>query len=84
MSFAGDNSFEKLQSTTEQTEKEVNSFRPEIISSTELQNGDVVFCCNFEDFSHVYLCKSSKNNKPENYKLIIDSSEIIGTLLIII
>lgn len=49
-----------------------------IPSNTELKSGDVVFCSHFEDFNHIYLCKSSKNAIPENYCLVIDSSKEKG------
>lgn len=39
--------------------------------NTEFKSGDIVFCCHFEDFNHIYLCKSSNNNViPENINLI--------------
>jgi len=55
----------------------------EIISSINFKNGDIVFCTNFEDFNHVYLCKSSKNGTPENNCVIIDSSKVTGIYIYI-
>jgi len=55
-----------------------NSRKSEIISSIELKNGDTVFCSHFEDFNHVYLCKSSKHASSENNDVIIDFSKVTG------
>lgn len=56
----------------------INLSELEKMSYTELKCGDVVFCCHFEDFNHIYICKSYKNTVPENYYLIIDSSKEKG------
>lgn len=58
-----------------------NPFESEVISSIELKSGDIVFCCHFEDFNNMYLCKSSTDNVgPENFKVIIDFSKVAGNL----
>uniref|UniRef100_A0A2S2R425 Tudor domain-containing protein n=2 Tax=Sipha flava TaxID=143950 RepID=A0A2S2R425_9HEMI len=54
----------------------INLPEPESVTNIELKNGDIVFCCNFEDFNHIYLCKSSKNTIPQNNNFIIDASKI--------
>jgi hypothetical protein len=56
----------------------INLPEPESVTNIELKNGDIVFCCNFEDFNHIYLCKSSKNTIPQNNNFIIDASKIKG------
>lgn len=63
------------------TENEILSNLSEIekTSSIELKSGDIVFCCNFVDFDHLFLCKGSKNStKPDNFNVIVDSSKLKG------
>lgn len=56
----------------------INSPEPESVTNIELKNGDIVFCSHFEDFNHIYLCKSSKSTTPENNNFIIDASKVKG------
>lgn len=58
----------------------INSPELELITNNELKNGDIVFCCYFEDFNHIYLCKSSssKSIMPDNKNFIIDASKVKG------
>ncbi|XP_026818102.1 uncharacterized protein LOC113557019 isoform X2 [Rhopalosiphum maidis] len=66
-------SIKKEQNNTKNETLLISSPKPEIIY-IELRTGDTVFCSHFEDFNHLYLCKSSKNNTiPENYSMMIDS-----------
>jgi len=74
MIFFAEESIKKEQNFTKNETLLINSPEPEIISNIELRTGDTVFCSHFEDFNHLYLCKSSKNNTiPENYSMMIDS-----------
>lgn len=79
---------ELIQKSENTTENEIilsNMSETEIISSTELKSGDIVFCCNFEDFDHIYLCKGSKNNtKLEIRNVFTDSSKLKGKYHLII
>lgn len=58
----------------------INAPEPELITNIELKNGDIVFCTYFENFNHLYLCKSTKNTMPEISNFIIDASKVKGII----
>lgn len=70
---------QKLENSNENKIMLSNLSNTELMSNIEIESGDVVFCSNFEDFDHLYLCKGFKNDTILNhFNLIMDSSNVKG------